>query len=123
MTSELPASRPCCRLRMLSGWGRRGSTSIETGPPRRTRSERSSKMTTIGIDEASNDRSLELAASEEGVYASVGIHPNSATGWDDERAARVETLLSAPDVVGVGETGLDFYRDWAPPAHQERAFV
>lgn len=81
-----------------------------------------SELLTVGFDEASNPRSVELAR-EEGVYASVGIHPNSATGWDDEVAGTFEPLLSSPGVVAVGETGLDFYRDDAPRDDQQRAFV
>jgi TatD DNase family protein len=80
------------------------------------------EMLTVGFDQASNPRSVALAE-KEGVYASVGIHPNSATGWDDETAATFEPFLERPEVVAVGETGLDFYRDWAPPEDQERAFV
>jgi TatD DNase family protein len=80
------------------------------------------EMVTVGIDAASNARSIELAGLE-GVYASVGIHPNSATGWSGTVAHGVDELLSRPGVVGVGETGLDFYRDWAPAADQERAFA
>lgn len=80
------------------------------------------EMLTVGFDEESNPRAVELAK-EEGVYASVGIHPNSATGWDDSVAHGFEGFLSSPDVVAIGETGLDFYRDDAPRADQERAFV
>lgn len=80
------------------------------------------QMLTVGIDKESNQRSIELAA-EGGVYASVGIHPNSATGWSDSDALSIEGLLTSPGVVAVGETGLDFYRDWAPKKDQERAFA
>ncbi|MEA2451620.1 MAG: TatD DNase family protein [Actinomycetota bacterium] len=80
------------------------------------------ELVTIGIDAPSNARSLELAG-KVGVHCSVGIHPNSSTGWNDEAASSIEELLSRTGVVGVGETGLDFYRDWAPPADQERAFA
>lgn len=80
------------------------------------------EMLTVGFDQASNPRSVALAGND-GVYASVGIHPNSATDWDDQTAATFEPFLERPEVVAVGETGLDFYRDWAPPEDQERAFV
>lgn len=80
------------------------------------------EMLTVGFDEGSNPRATELTK-EEGVYASVGIHPNSTTGWDDSLVATFEGFLSSPDVVAIGETGLDFYRDDAPRADQERAFV
>lgn len=79
------------------------------------------EMLTVGFDLESNPRAVELAANE-GVYASVGMHPNSATGWNDDSADTFEPFLSRPDVVAIGETGLDFYRDWAPRADQENAF-
>jgi TatD DNase family protein len=80
------------------------------------------EMLTVGIDAPSNQRSVELAA-QEGIYASVGIHPNSAAGWTDADVSLVENLLAAPGVVAVGETGLDFYWDRAPKTDQERAFA
>ena len=80
------------------------------------------RMLTVGFDEASNPRAVELAQ-HEGVYASVGIHPNSASGWTDDSAAVFEHFLTNQEVVAVGESGLDFYRDWAPPTDQERAFI
>ena len=79
------------------------------------------QMLTVGIDRTSNARSIELADTD-GVYAAVGIHPNSATGWSDSDASYLESLLGSQGVVAVGETGLDFYRDWAPKQDQERAF-
>lgn len=79
------------------------------------------QMLTVGFDHESNPRAVELTENE-GVYASVGLHPNSATGWSDDVASTFEPFLSDPKVVAVGETGLDFYRDWAPRADQESAF-
>jgi TatD DNase family protein len=51
------------------------------------------------------------------------VHPNSALEWDDAAADAIATLLVEPRVVGVGETGLDFYRDGAPPDRQRAAFA
>lgn len=80
-----------------------------------------SAMVTVGIDVASSKRSIELARDER-VHACVGLHPNSADEWDDQTAVAIEELVATREVVGVGETGLDFYRDYAAPANQERAF-
>lgn len=80
-----------------------------------------SEMVTVGIDVASSKQAIELARDER-VHASVGLHPNSADEWDDANAVAIEELVGIPAVVGVGETGLDFYRDYAAPANQERAF-
>lgn len=78
-------------------------------------------MVTVGIDVGSSKQAIELARDER-VHAAVGMHPNSADEWDDRTAAAIEELVGAPAVVAVGETGLDFYRDYADPVHQERAF-
>lgn len=75
----------------------------------------------IGIDEATSRECLDLAGKGAGdLYATVGLHPNSAAGAGDLNW--IEALTDHPRVVGVGETGLDFYRDRATPVEQERAF-
>ena len=57
-----------------------------------------------------------LAAAEDfpQVYAAIGRHPNEATGFDDADFAELEALAAHPKCVAIGETGLDFYRDYAP---------
>jgi TatD DNase family protein len=62
------------------------------------------------------------AQENEGVFASVGRHPNSADGFDAAAAEAIEALCAIPEVVAVGETGLDFYRDRSDPDEQRRAF-
>jgi TatD DNase family protein len=81
-----------------------------------------SRLVTIGIDGASCRAALAAAEDFPQVYAAVGRHPNSATGFDDADLAELEALAAHPKCVAVGETGLDFYRDGAPRADQERAF-
>lgn len=76
----------------------------------------------VGIDAETSRRSRELADSLLGVFATAGVHPHSASAFDEAAGAAVEELLSDPRVVGVGETGLDFYRRLSPPEDQERAF-
>ena len=81
------------------------------------------EMVTVGIDIESNERSIELARRHEGVYASVGIHPNDSTVFSEEVASGLVAALAEPHVVAVGESGLDFYRDRAPREVQEDAFT
>jgi TatD DNase family protein len=88
----------------------------------RARAAGVSEMLTAGIDVDSSERSTELASSD-GVFAAVGVHPNSSAGWNDDSRARIETLLGRPGVVAVGESGLDFFRDEAPRSDQEEAFT
>jgi TatD DNase family protein len=80
------------------------------------------EMVTVGIDVASSKRAVEIAEMGPGIYASVGLHPNSATEWNDEVATEIETLVEHQRVVGIGESGLDFYRESAPPDAQRRVF-
>jgi TatD DNase family protein len=53
----------------------------------------------------------------------VGRHPNSATGFDDADLAELRALAAHERCAAIGETGLDFYRDGAPRADQQRAFA
>ena len=76
----------------------------------------------VGVDADSSRRSRELADSLRGVFASAGIHPHSASEFDDTAGALVEELLGDPRVVAVGETGLDHYRMLSSKEDQERAF-
>jgi TatD DNase family protein len=76
----------------------------------------------VGIDPDSSRRSLELAESFRGVFATAGVHPHTASDFDDEAGGAIEELLASPQVVAVGETGLDFYRMLSPRPDQERAF-
>jgi TatD DNase family protein len=78
-------------------------------------------MVCVGIDPDSSKRSLELAESFRGVFATAGMHPHTASDFDPEAGATIEELLASPQVVAVGETGLDFYRMRSPREDQERA--
>jgi TatD DNase family protein len=80
------------------------------------------RILTVGLGEDSNPGAVRSAEEEEGVFAAVGRHPNSAGGFDETAAQRIEELAARPEVVAIGETGLDFYRDSAQPEDQRRAF-
>src|SRR5690606_5207051 len=72
-----------------------------------------------GYDLASSARAVSLAQAHRGVFAAVGIHPNYAAQAAPDDLRRLEELAQAPSVVAIGETGLDFYRSFSPPALQE----
>jgi TatD DNase family protein len=74
----------------------------------------------VGVDVETSLRSLELADSLEGVFATAGVHPHDASGFDAAASARIEELLYDPRVVGVGECGLDYYRMHSPREDQMR---
>ena len=80
------------------------------------------KMLTVGTDGASCRAALAAAEDFPQVYAAIGRHPNYAKGFDDADLAELKALAAHPRCLAIGETGLDFYRDYAPRADQERAF-
>jgi TatD DNase family protein len=81
-------------------------------------------MLTVGIDGASCRAALATAEDFPQVFAAVGRHPTAARGFDDADLAELRALAAHQRCVAIGETGLDFYRDSAPPvADQERAFA
>jgi TatD DNase family protein len=80
------------------------------------------RILTVGLGDDSNPGAVKAAGSHDGVFASVGRHPNSAAGFDEAAAEAIEELAGREGVVAVGETGLDFYRDSSDPEDQRRAF-
>jgi TatD DNase family protein len=81
------------------------------------------RMLTVGIDGASCRAALASAEDFPQVFAAIGRHPNAARGFDDADLAELRGLAEHERCVAIGETGLDFYRDTAPPADQQRAFA
>jgi TatD DNase family protein len=81
------------------------------------------RIVTVGTTGASCRAALAAAEDFPQVYAAIGRHPNYATGFDDADLAELEALAAHPKCVAIGETGLDYYRDYAPRTDQERAFA
>jgi TatD DNase family protein len=79
------------------------------------------RLICVGVDPETSRRSLELAESIQGVFATAGMHPHDANAFDADAGTRIEELLSEPLVLAVGECGLDFYRRLSSPEDQERA--
>jgi TatD DNase family protein len=75
-----------------------------------------------GIDPETSRRSVELAESFRGVFATAGMHPHEASAFDHRAGAEIEELLANPRVVAVGECGLDYFRMRSPRPDQERTF-
>jgi TatD DNase family protein len=83
------------------------------------------RVITIGSGIESCRTALAIAERENGVFAALGIHPHQAGGPEatPDALAELEELLADERAVAVGETGLDFYRDWAPRDDQQRLFA
>jgi TatD DNase family protein len=80
------------------------------------------RILTVGMDAATNRTALLAAEDFPQVHAAIGRHPNHAQGFDGADLADLEALAAHPRCAAIGETGLDYYRDYAPRADQERAF-
>jgi TatD DNase family protein len=80
------------------------------------------RILTVGMDGDSCRSALAAAEAYPQVFAAIGRHPNHATGFDDAGLAEIEELARHLRCAAIGETGLDYYRDYAPRADQERAF-
>jgi TatD DNase family protein len=81
------------------------------------------RILTVGIDGASCRAALAAAEAFPQVYAAIGRHPNAAKGFDGADLAELRALAEHERCLAIGETGLDFYREGAPRADQERAFA
>jgi TatD DNase family protein len=76
----------------------------------------------IGESRAASDRACELARGRSALSASAGIHPHAASEWSSDTLAWLRERLAQPEVVAVGETGLDYHYDHSPRDAQRRAF-
>lgn len=79
-------------------------------------------MVAIGTDLDSSRRTVALAGRFPSVAAAVGIHPHAAGAVSPEAVRELDTLIGQPHVVAIGETGLDYYRDYAPRPAQAALF-
>jgi len=80
------------------------------------------RVITVGSGIDSCRAALAVAAGSTGVACVLGVHPHQAGGQEAGRLDELRALLEEPRAVAVGETGLDFYRDYAPRDAQRRVF-
>jgi TatD DNase family protein len=81
------------------------------------------RILTVGTDVEDCRRALPLAERHDGVFAVLGIHPHEAGAATSSALAELRELLQHPKAVAVGETGLDWFRDYAPRDDQRRLFA
>ena len=80
------------------------------------------KMVVVGFDRKTIDKAMELTEQYPFIYAVVGWHPVDAIDCTEEDLAWIESLAAHPKVVGIGETGLDYYWDKSPKEVQQEVF-
>ncbi len=77
-----------------------------------------------GTSVAASDAAVALAAQLPGeAWATVGLHPHHADEWTDDLGQALAARAESPQVVAVGECGLDYFRNYASHAAQRRAFA
>lgn len=79
-------------------------------------------MVVIGTRAADSEAAAALAARESGLAAAAGIHPNDVAEAEPGEWDRIVRLAGSGRVAAVGETGLDWYRDFAPRDLQRESF-
>jgi len=89
----------------------------------RARAAGVTQLVVTGACRAGSVRALELARAYPGfLFATAGVHPHHAATYTDEADAEMRALQAAPEVLAVGECGLDYFRDLSPRPAQRRAF-
>ena len=82
------------------------------------------RQVVTGTDLASSRAAADLAARHERMlWSTAGVHPHHAATFEPALRADLEELLALPQVVAVGECGLDYFRDFAPRPKQRAAFI
>lgn len=77
------------------------------------------RFISVGTDAEQSAAAIEAARSHEGVWATVGLHPHDATSGVDS----IRGLFGPPEVVAVGECGLDYHYEHSPRDVQRQAFA
>lgn len=80
------------------------------------------RIVAVGTGIDSCRKALALAARHDGVFAALGVHPHQAGGDHSAGLEELGGLLDDERAVAVGETGLDYFRDYAPHDAQRRLF-
>ncbi len=80
------------------------------------------RIVTIGIDAASSREAVRLGERYPNIYATIGFHPHNASQATDRALRQLALLAENSSVVGYGEIGLDYVKNYAPRDVQIKAF-
>jgi TatD DNase family protein len=81
------------------------------------------RQVVTGTDLASSQAAADLAARHPMLWSTAGVHPHHAASFEPALHASLEKLLALPQVVAVGDCGLDYFRDFSPRPAQRAAFL
>ncbi len=80
-----------------------------------------SQIVVPALDLANCSAVIQLTEQYDGVWAAVGVHPNSSAEWQDSWLNEIRAFAQHGNVVAIGEIGLDYYWDHSPKAVQHQA--
>ncbi|SFW75094.1 TatD DNase family protein [Luteibacter sp. UNCMF366Tsu5.1] len=81
------------------------------------------RMVVTGASHEGSEHALALTRAHPGrLFATAGVHPHHAVEYDDATHERLRELSSAPEVRAIGETGLDYNRNYSPRDIQREVF-
>jgi TatD DNase family protein len=100
----------------------KGLVEDQAGVLARARAAGVEAMLNISTRESEWDEVIAVAEREPDVWASVGIHPHEADAHPDVQTATLVARAKHPRVVGIGESGLDFYYDHSDRERQRASF-
>ena len=76
-------------------------------------------MVNVGCDAVTTEQAIALAATHDDIFATAGLHPHEARHGVDT----ILPYLDDPNVIAIGECGLDYFYDHSPRPEQRRAFA
>jgi TatD DNase family protein len=80
------------------------------------------RMIVVGTDLETSLQAFELARAEADMHPTAGIHPHEAATADERMLAAIAELCARPACVAVGETGLDYFKEYSPRERQLESF-
>ncbi|HZG08376.1 MAG TPA: TatD family hydrolase [Allosphingosinicella sp.] len=100
----------------------KGIVEDQAGVLARARAAGVDTMLNISTRRSEWDEVVGIAEREEGVWASIGIHPHEADAHPDVHTATLIEAAAHPKVVAIGESGLDYYYDHSDRGQQQASF-
>lgn len=88
----------------------------------RARAAGVARMVIVGTDVETSKAAFETCSAASGLFPTAGIHPHDAKGSGPEARDEIARLCRRADCVGVGETGLDFFKMHSTPVEQRANF-
>jgi len=89
---------------------------------RRAKNEGVDYIINIGSGVLASEKALALAKKYDFVYATVGMHPHDADKFDDQAKVKLAELAKEDKVAAIGETGLDYFKNYSRPENQQALF-